>query len=195
MRVRSHITHVLLRMLMLLLLFGCRDLGAREPQQLGQLTPPAAESNLSNPEIPAHPLPLNPGLDGETHLVAYVVDGDTIILENGERVRYIGIDAPETSHPTKGIECYGLEAAARNRELVEGKRVRLEKDQSERDKYDRLLRYVYLDDLLINAQLVAEGFAYAAYYPPDTRYYPALAALELQAEHNKLGLWNACQRP
>ncbi len=149
------------------------------------------------------------GAQVEFQRVASVVDGDTIVLENGERVRYIGIDAPETSHPTHGKQCYGEEAAARNRELVEGKTVRLEKDQSDRDQYDRLLRYVYVcpqsgyvcpqsgcgDEVFVNAQLVAEGFAYASYFPPDRRHYQALLALELQAEQHHLGLWNVCHTP
>src|SRR3990167_1293984 len=79
--------------------------------------------------------------------VVKVIDGDTIEIDGGARVRYIGIDTPETVSPTSAIECYGKESSNKNRELVEGKTVRLEKDVSEIDKYGRLLRYVYVGDI------------------------------------------------
>lgn len=129
-----------------------------------------------------------------THLVTMIVDGDTVLLENGESVRYLGVDTPETHHPVRGLECYGPEATERNKELVEGKRVRLEADQTDRDRYGRLLRYVYVDGVFVNAKLVEEGYAYSSYYPPDTEYYEQLLALELQAEQDGRGLWGACPR-
>jgi len=131
---------------------------------------------------------------GPLYRVVNVVDGDTIVLENGERVRYLGIDTPETSDPGRGIECYGPEATERNRHLVEDRLVRLEADQSNRDRYGRLLRYVYVDDLFVNGELVEEGYAYTSYWPPDTRYYQELLALESQARAAGRGLWSACQR-
>src|SRR3990172_7201954 len=76
--------------------------------------------------------------------VTRVIDGDTIELGDGRRVRYIGIDTPETVDPRKPVECFGKEAAAKNRELVDGKMVEMEKDASETDKYGRLLRYIYV---------------------------------------------------
>ena len=127
------------------------------------------------------------------YTVASVVDGDTIVLENGERVRYLGIDTPETVHPSKPVECYGPEASARNKELVEGKRVRLESDTTDRDQYGRLLRYVYVGDTLVNAVLVQEGYAYSYYYPPDTQRYQELATLEQEAKAQGRGLWSACK--
>ncbi len=127
-------------------------------------------------------------------LVVQVIDGDTILLENGESVRYIGIDAPETHHPTRGIECYGEEAFRRNRELVEGMRVRLESDVTDRDRYGRLLRYVYVGNVMVNAVLVEEGYAFSYYYPPDVRYYPTLVRLEVEAEESGRGMWSTCQR-
>ena len=78
----------------------------------------------------------------EYYKVARVIDGDTIELENGERVRYIGMDTPETVHPSKPVQCFGKAASAENSKLVSGKTVRLEKDVSDTDKYGRLLRYV-----------------------------------------------------
>ena len=98
-------------------------------------------------------------------LVTRVIDGDTIEIEGGQRVRYIGIDTPETSHPQKGVECFGREASAENRKLVEGKKVVLEKDVSEIDKYGRLLRYVYARDTFVNQYLVIQGYAHSSSYP------------------------------
>ena len=100
------------------------------------------------------------------HKVTEVIDGDTVVLDNGEHVRYLGIDTPEIHHPTKPKQCYGEEAAKRNQELVEGKYVFLERDKEDRDKYNRLLRYVYVGFTSINAELVREGFAYSYYFPP-----------------------------
>ena len=131
--------------------------------------------------------------DNNLFLVTLVVDGDTILLESGDSVRYLGIDSPETNHPRRGQECYGAEATERNRELVEGELVKLELDTTDRDAYGRLLRYVYVDNIFVNAVLVEEGFAYSYYYPPDTRHYDELLELELAAEVDGRGLWSACE--
>ena len=128
-----------------------------------------------------------------TYRVVRVVDGDTVMLGTGETVRYLGIDTPETHHPTRGLECYGPEATERNRELVGGKVVHLERDQTNRDRFGRLLRYVYIDGLLVNSVLVEEGYAYSSYYPPDTRHYSSLVALELRAKEDGRGLWSTCR--
>jgi len=125
-------------------------------------------------------------------LVTKVIDGDTIALETGEVVRYIGIDTPETKHPTKGVECFGQEAAAQNNALVAGKRVRLEKDVSNTDRYGRLLRYVYVDGIFVNDYLVRQGFAYSYTYPPDVAHQEQFAQAEREARDNKRGLWTAC---
>lgn len=125
-------------------------------------------------------------------LVIQVIDGDTIFLENGEAVRYIGVDAPETQHPRRGLECFGPEATERNTELVGGKRVRLEADLQDRDRYGRLLRYVYVGDVFVNEVLIEEGYAYAYYFPPNTSHYMEFLQLELKAEKNGFGLWSAC---
>lgn len=126
------------------------------------------------------------------YLVERVIDGDTIELANGERVRYIGIDTPETRHPRKGKECFGPEATERNRQLVEGKFVWLEQDQTNRDRYGRLLRYVWVDDVLINEALVKEGYAYSAAYAPDTLYQFRLDRAQDQAVMQSKGLWQTC---
>lgn len=125
-------------------------------------------------------------------LVRRVVDGDTIELETGEVVRYIGIDTPETVHPSKAVQCFGKEASTKNKSLVEGKRVRLEKDVSNTDKYGRLLRYVYIGDTFVNDFLVRQGYAYASSYPPDVKYQSQFRQAEQEARTNKRGLWASC---
>ena len=122
----------------------------------------------------------------DTATVTQVIDGDTITIGTGQRVRYIGIDTPEV-HPQQ--EAYGMEAWQANRQLVEGKKVRLEKDVSNTDKYGRLLRYVYVDDIMVNAELVRLGLAEAKTYPPDTKYQDILAQLEKEARQAGLGMW------
>jgi micrococcal nuclease len=122
----------------------------------------------------------------DTARVIRVIDGDTITVEGGYRVRYIGIDTPET-YPQ--LEAFGAEAWQANRQLVEGKEVRLERDLSETDRYGRLLRYVYVDNIMVNADLVRQGLAVAKAYPPDTKYQDLLAELERQARLAGKGMW------
>ena len=128
--------------------------------------------------------------------VTSIVDGDTIWVDldfDGVRdikVRYIGIDTPETCF---GVECYGYEAKERNRQWIGEQHVRLEKDVSETDRYGRLLRYVYLaDGTFVNAVLVEEGYAQAAVYAPDRRYESLFASLQEQAMIANACGWAAC---
>src|SRR4030042_2567140 len=102
--------------------------------------------NASGPSSTSNENQKNQASTNEGILVTRVIDGDTIEIEGGQKVRYIGIDTPEKVDPRPSVQCYGKEAAAKNKELVEGKRVRLEKDVSETDKYGRLLRYVFVGD-------------------------------------------------
>jgi micrococcal nuclease len=122
----------------------------------------------------------------ETATVTRVIDGDTIVINTGQHIRYIGIDTPEL-YPEQ--EAYGMEAWQANRKLVEGKKVHLERDVSNIDKYDRLLRYVYVDDILINAELVRLGLAEAKAYPPDTKYQELLEQMEEEARRAGRGMW------
>ena len=124
-----------------------------------------------------------------TYLVTRVIDGDTIELANGEKVRYIGVDTPELHHPQKEVEYYAQEAYEANRRLVEGKRVRLELDVEERDRYGRILAYVYVDDLMVNEWLVANGYARVATFPPNVKYAERFLQLEREARQAKVGLW------
>jgi micrococcal nuclease len=119
----------------------------------------------------------------EKALVVSVIDGDTIELQDGRRVRYLGIDTPETGEP------YYSEATARNKELVEGKVVCLQKGNRDRDEYDRLLRYVYVDGVFVNAELVAQGCATSYIFDPDERYSQVLVQLEQYAKMKNRGLW------
>lgn len=132
---------------------------------------------------------------GEETIVARVFDGDSVQLGSGHGLRYIGIDAPETQHDRRTAECFADEAAARNRELVEGSTVRLERDVSNTDRYGRLLRHVYVGDTFVNETLVREGYARARAYPPDTKYQAVLRAAEVEARAARRGLWGmACSQ-
>ena len=128
----------------------------------------------------------------ETATVVRVIDGDTIEVDlDGSRytVRYIGINTPDTNRPSRGVEFFGPEASARNRELVEGKTVRMELDVSSTDRFDRLLRYVYVDDEMVNATLISEGFAVASAFPPDTKFVDRFENIQIQAMENRRGAW------
>jgi micrococcal nuclease len=127
-----------------------------------------------------------------TYLVTQVIDGDTIKLETGDTIRYIGIDAPETVDSKKGTECYGQQAADYNRQLVKDKQVTLEKDVSETDSFGRLLRYVYLDGTMINEKLVRDGYALISTYPPDVKYQDLFLSAQQEARENNRGLWTNC---
>jgi len=119
----------------------------------------------------------------ETAVVEQVIDGDTIVIAGSEHVRYIGVDAPEVGEP------FYLEAKQFNERMVVGKRVRLERDVSDRDSYGRLLRYVYVDGIFVNGELVRNGYAFAKRYPPDTKYQEYLEEMEREAKRLRKGLW------
>ncbi len=126
----------------------------------------------------------------EFQKVSRVVDGDTFVLENGERVRLIGVDTPETVHPSKPVQYFGKEASAFTKNLIEGKQVRLEYDVQKQDRYGRLLAYVYLPDgTFVNAELVKQGYAQVSTYPPNVKYVDLFARLQREARENNRGLW------
>lgn len=123
-----------------------------------------------------------------------VIDGDTIAVEVGgarDTVRLIGVDAPELHHPTRGPEPFGAEAAASLARLLEGRRLCLERDVSDRDRYGRLLRYVWLEDgTLVNEALVAAGMATVATFPPDVKYTDSrLLPAQRAARAAGAGVW------
>ena len=125
--------------------------------------------------------------------VVRVIDGDTIEVRIGwkrESIRYIGINTPETHHPTKGVEAYGKEASVANAKLVAGKTVRLEFDVDQRDRNGRLLAYVYLaDGTFVNAWLVQQGYAQVMTVPPNVKYQELLLKLQREAREERRGLW------
>lgn len=158
-------------------------------QPAAQSSPPPTPAASPTAEVlQARPAP-SPGSE-ETE-VQKVIDGDTVKLADGRIVRYIGIDTPETGAGRRKVECFAKEAAERNRELVEGKRVRLEKDVSETDRYGRILRFVYLDGVFVNELLVKEGYATAFPYPPDLTYREVFREAERTARASDSGLWGA----
>jgi micrococcal nuclease len=124
--------------------------------------------------------------------VVHVVDGDTIDVQlDGRRVRvrYIGINTPETKHPEKGVEPFGPEAAEANRRLVEGQTVLLELDVQPWDRYQRLLAYVYVGATMINAELVRQGYAQVATFPPNVKHAEAFRQRQREAREARRGLW------
>ena len=153
------------------------------------LIPSQIPSRVISPSIISSPSPKTQGMVK----VIRVIDGDTIELEGGRKVRYIGVDTPELTDNRTLVKCFADKALAKNKELVEGNMVSLEKDASETDKYGRLLRYVYKGNIFINEVLVQEGYAHAVSFPPDILYQEKLSEAEREAREKKLGLWgNVC---
>jgi micrococcal nuclease len=121
--------------------------------------------------------------------ITKVIDGDTVEIAGGKKVRLIGIDTPETVDPRRPVGCFGRQASDFTKSGLLNQFVRLEKDVSETDKYGRLLRYVWLGDELFNETLVRQGYAHASSYPPDIKYQDRFTAAQAIARQAKLGLW------
>jgi micrococcal nuclease len=165
-------------------------------QPLQGVTSPSEEFTLSFPFGKSH--------DYTDILVERVIDGDTVKLETGEKLRLIGIDTPEM-HPSSKldrdaersstdkstIQKLGLEAYKFTKKLVEGKRVSLEFDVQKYDKYDRMLAYVYLKEggTFVNAEIVKQGYASLLTIPPNVKYADTFRKLYQEARENKRGLW------
>ena len=132
--------------------------------------------------------------DMTTATVKYVIDGDTVILTNGKKVRYTSIDTPERG------QCWYRQAKEMNRDLVSGEEIILEQDISDQDKYERLLRYIYVREKgmtekvqFVNMELVKAGLARVKEYKPDLKYLGELEKAENYARENKIGLWGGCE--
>jgi len=148
-------------------------------------------------------IPFGKSYDYANILVSRVVDGDTLVLENNERVRLIGIDTPEIHESSKlnrdaarsgqdltAIKELGRQSYEFTKNLVEGKRVRLEFDVERFDRYKRILAYVYLlDGTFLNAAIIEQGYASLLTYPPNVRYADLFLGLYKQAQEDRRGLW------
>lgn len=137
------------------------------------------------------------GIEGERVMVTAVVDGDTIKVTGDRTVRFVGIDTPETVDPRRPVGCFGKEASNETKSLLTGKMVILQKDVSDKDKYNRLLRLIYLpldngQTLFVNDYLVRMGFAKDYRYLPDIKYDSEFKQAEDDAKQNSRGLWGKC---
>jgi micrococcal nuclease len=134
------------------------------------------------------------GGGGQTAAVERVVDGDTLVLAGGERVRLTGVDAPESVKPGAPVECYGPQASAALKALLDGERVRLEDDVETTDDFGRRLAWVFRasDGAFVNAGLIRDGFAVRFRNTPNQRYTGELIDAERQARREGAGLWSAC---
>lgn len=130
-----------------------------------------------------------PAVESRWWRVERVVDGDTLLLDGGERIRLIGVDTPETVHPKRPVERFGREASEFTRRLAEGRSVRLEFDHQRTDPYDRTLAYVFLEDgTFLNAEIIRQGYGFA-YTRFPFRYLEEFRALEREARTARRGLW------
>lgn len=148
-------------------------------------------------------IPFGRSFNYDDILVNRAVDGDTLVLENNERVRLIGIDTPEIHESNKlnrdaqrsgqdveAIKQLGRQSYEFTKKLVQGKRVKLEFDAERYDKYKRILAYVYLEDgTFVNAKIIEEGYASVMTYPPNVKYADLFLKLYREARQNRRGLW------
>ncbi len=159
----------------------------------------SADQTASDREQGVGSIQVADGVSFEKAVVSRVVDGDTVVLSDGRRVRFIGVDSPES---TNTVEFYGKEASAYTKSQLTGKTVYLEMDVSETDRYGRLLRYVWLSlpskisdseirAKMYNALLVLEGYAQPGTYPPDVKYQDYLTRYGAEARKENRGLWNS----
>jgi micrococcal nuclease len=126
----------------------------------------------------------------ESYRVQRVVDGDTLVLADGTRVRLLGVDTPETKHPDIPPEPLGAEASEFTRRHIEGRTVTLQFDRERRDRYHRVLAYVYLDDWMLNEELIRAGFSRAeTRFPYSTAMKRRFRTAEKEARENNRGLW------
>jgi micrococcal nuclease len=180
MRSRSHGTTAALLVIVALLVGGCGSTGGSARSTSTPSGPGAVEANAE---------------------VVRVVDGDTLVVGIGggeERVRLIGIDAPESVRPDTPVECWGEEASVTTTDLLpEGTPIRLERDVEARDRFDRLLAYVHrsADGLFVNLELARLGAADSLTIEPNTAYEDQIAGAVADARRAGRGLWGACGGP
>ncbi|MFN8015512.1 MAG: thermonuclease family protein [Acidimicrobiia bacterium] len=125
-----------------------------------------------------------------------VIDGDTVVAKfpdgHKETIRLLGIDTPETHHPTKPVGCFGPEAETFTRNTLLGKKVKLEYDVEKKDKYSRTLAFIYLGDKRFNDVLVSQGYAKVMTIEPNTKYSEILVIDQVNAMKNNKGMWGYC---
>lgn len=135
-------------------------------------------------------------LGSDEYTLNYVLDGDTIdVSQYGKSyiIRYIGIDTPEIDHLPKVRQCYGYEAKKYNEELLKNsKKLKLVADKKDKDIYGRLLRYVYVDNVFINEEIIKNGYAYILDIPPNSKFKDTFIKDKVSAKENNLGVWNYC---
>ncbi len=157
---------------------GCAENPAarREPAREGATAPDSTGASREN-------------ATGDLRACDRVVDGDTVVLDGGEKVRLIGVDTPETKDPRRPVQYFGREASAFTKKLVEGKLVRLEYDRTRRDRYGRTLAYLRLEDgTFVNLEIVREGYGFA-YTKYPFRYMDEFRNAERHARAERAGLW------
>jgi micrococcal nuclease len=135
------------------------------------------------------------GAASDSAVVVQALDGDTVDVRIGMRtdtIRLLGIDTPETHHPTKPVQCFGPEAAAFTKSRLLGRTVRLEDDVEPRDIYGRRLAYLYVDGERFNDELIERGYARLLVIPPNGSHARTMLAKELDAKRAGRGLWGAC---
>jgi micrococcal nuclease len=178
-----HLRRALVAIAVLAALFGAYRLGHRTT---------ARPSPTSYDSSSAAPIP-----DGEARLVR-VVDGDTVILHIGqydERVRLIGIDTPETVKPDTPVQCWGPQASAHLKHLLPpGTLVRIARDEVPRDKYGRLLLYIWRasDGLFVDLEIAQDGWGRALTIPPNVAHESQIASAVAHAQSHQEGLWGHC---
>jgi len=132
-----------------------------------------------------------PSFSQETHTVKRVIDGDTIVLENGEHIRLIGVDAPELHHPRKPVQYFAKEAMEFTTRRSLGRKISLEYDWQRKDKYGRTLAYIYLPDgTCLNEELIKQGYGHA-YTRFPFKYLDSYREAEKAARENSKGLWQS----
>ena len=148
----------------------------------------------TNPPIEVSPsnsiaAPARPDAAEQTYLVERVIDGDTLVLDNGKTVRLIGVDTPETNHPEIPVQRFGKEATEFTQRMVEGLKIRVELGEPAQDSYGRELAYVFVDGMLLNKEIIRRGYGYAYTHFPHPRMDEFVAA-EQEARGKQYGLWN-----
>jgi micrococcal nuclease len=133
--------------------------------------------------------PARPEAAEQTYLVERVIDGDTLVLDNGRKVRLIGVDTPETNHPEIPVQRFGREATEFTKRMAEGMKIRVELGEPAQDSYGRELAYVFVDGMLLNKEIVRRGYGYAYTCFPHPRMDEFVAA-EQEARAKQYGLWN-----